>query len=176
MINNILSYFIKDIKDPKELAFYKSFNTTAYLEIFYKDELLYKMTFIPFNYCYNYKKNILKNFFLHCNYKLYSNKRCKHKYLYYKNNNKISIANPDPDYIWYSYNQTKYLKKISISYKSNNKYLLNIKLLYHKGSKYIFRFTKNSIIFNQSLILIMNKYELHYYNIFVYLYFDWLDY
>jgi hypothetical protein len=41
MKNNILSYFIKDIKDPIELAFYKQKNIDNTIEIFYKNELLY---------------------------------------------------------------------------------------------------------------------------------------
>jgi hypothetical protein len=42
MIYNILSYFIKDIKDQNELAFYKQININNIIKIFYKDELLYE--------------------------------------------------------------------------------------------------------------------------------------
>jgi hypothetical protein len=170
--NTILSYFIKDIKDPKELAFYNSIETNINLTIFYKDEPLYEIS--SNNYIFNYTTNISKYFNSYCNYKLYSYKNRECKYLYYKNDKKLLIYNYN--YIWYSYNQNKYFKKISISYISNNKYLLNIKLLYHKGSKYIFRSIVNIHKFSQSLILIMNKYEFHYYNRFFNLYFDRLDY
>jgi hypothetical protein len=60
MKNNILSYFIKDIKDPIELAFYKQKNIDNTIEIFYKNELLY---ILNYDIILNLKTNIIKNIF-----------------------------------------------------------------------------------------------------------------
>jgi hypothetical protein len=56
--NNILSYFIKDIKDAKERAFYKEINEPDFIQIFYKDEILYDTQ--GKSYCYNYINNTVK--------------------------------------------------------------------------------------------------------------------
>ena len=52
--NNILSYFIKDIKDPKDPEFLKGIKTYANIQIFYKDELIYRLN----DYSCNYINNI----------------------------------------------------------------------------------------------------------------------
>jgi len=152
--NTILSYFIKDIKDPKELAFYKGIKTRKTIQIFYKDELLYE---IDSKDIFNYKTNICKTFYSYCNYKLYSYKTTnyKYKYLYYKNNNKIAVFNPY--YIGYLYKQNKYLKKLVINYCSQNAYLINNKINYYKGYKYIFKDNEEDICkFSHSLIFIID--------------------
>ena len=166
-INTILSYFIKDIKYPKELAFYRGSKTNKTIKIFYKDELLYQI--YSNNSIFNYKTNINKTPFTYCNYKLYSDKENNYKHLYYKNDNDLVFCNPNC--IWYYYIYNKYLKKKIISYTIEYKWLINIRINYYKGYKYIFKFKQSICKFSQSLILIMNKYEIHYYNRFFNLYF-----
>ena len=47
--NNILSYFIKDIKDYSELLLYKQININNNIYILYKGEILYKMEYFSIN-------------------------------------------------------------------------------------------------------------------------------
>ncbi len=54
--NNILSYFIKDIKDAKERAFYKQVNYINCIQIFYKDKILYQIEIFITNYINNIRK------------------------------------------------------------------------------------------------------------------------
>ncbi len=104
MIHNILSYFIKDIKDNQELAFYKKINTEDSIKIFYKDKLLYSIVIdilyfilkpelkpkvkpelnskLIYNLVYNIKKDYYNNILY--NYKIESNTKEKYVYLYYK--------------------------------------------------------------------------------------------
>jgi len=159
--NNILSYFIKDIKDAKERAFYRQVNARGIFQIFYKDEILYEMI----NNCYNYKNNIVKVPSLKCilNYKIYFNYIFKYKYLYYKKDRRIRLSNPN--YIRFNFIYNKYLKKINFQYIIDNKYILDISIIYYKKCKYsmvsdLYR-SKNK--FTSFMILIPNKYELHYY-------------
>jgi len=94
MIHNILSYFIKDIKDNQELAFYKQINTEDSIKIFYKDKLLYSIVIdilyfilkpkvkpelnlkLIYNLVYNIKKDYYNNILY--NYKIESNKKVKY--------------------------------------------------------------------------------------------------
>ena len=109
--NNILSYFIKDIKDPKEQALYKGIKTKQKIQIFHKDELIYEIEISLFKYnrYNNYKKNISMSYSIFYNYKLCLDKINKVKYLYYKNDKKLLISNYN--YICYIYEQNKYLTK-----------------------------------------------------------------
>ena len=164
--NNIISYFIKDITDPIEMAYYKGFRTKKTIKIFYKDKLIYD---IDFKYIRNYKKNIIKSVYSYGNYKLYLYKNEKCKYLYYKNDKKVLIYNYN--YIKYTYKQNKYLKKKGIDYSIDNTFIIYIRLFYYKGYKYHFKYKQLVHKFTHSQILIVNKYELHYYNRFFNLYF-----
>jgi len=106
--NNILSYFIKDIKEAKERAFYRQENhNNGIIKIFYKDEILYEMI----NNCYNYINNIAKVPSLKCilNYKIYFNYILKYKCLYYKKDSQIRLNNPN--YIRFNFIYNKYLNK-----------------------------------------------------------------
>jgi len=167
--NNILSYFIKDINDPLERAFYKTKKPNNKIEIFYKDKLIYKIYFNTFQYIYDYKNNIIKRDSRYCNYKLYSDKATKYKKLFYNNNNTISKYNTK--YIWYVYKQTKYFLKIRITYRIDNQIVIDNQVFYYNGYKYIRRCVLTYNNFSHSQILIENKYELHYYNRFFNLYF-----
>jgi len=171
-INNILSYFIKDIKDPKDPEFLKGIKTYANIQIFYKDELIYEINIMPYKYYCNHITNICKNSYAFTNNKLASNKDSKFKYLFYKNNRKVSVF--DHNYIYYSYKQNKYLKKNLFHYSMINTKLI-IRLHYYKGYKYFIKINKEINKFTHSLILVVNKYELHYYNRFFNLYIDRLD-
>jgi len=106
--NNILSYFIKDITDAKERAFYKEIKDLNYVQIDYKDKILYK---IKDNFCYNYINKITKgkSFKFISTYKICSNYASKYKYLYYKNHD---INN----YIMVNFTYNKYLKKLNFHY------------------------------------------------------------
>jgi hypothetical protein len=126
MINNqfinVLSYFIKDIKSANERTFYKKIIDNGMIQISYKDTLIYIIT--P-TYSYDYINNRVKNASLKYrgNYKI-----CiwcsKCKYLYYKNDRKIYISNPN--YIRFDFTYkiyTTYLKKLHFQYYL---YLLSI--------------------------------------------------
>jgi hypothetical protein len=169
--NNILSYFIKDIKDPKEQALYKGIKTKQKIQIFHKDELIYEIEISLFKYIRynNYKKNISMSSYIFYNYKLYLDKINKVNYLYYKNDNKLLTYNYN--YICYNYEQNKYLTKKNFIYKYNNTIRIATKFYYYKGYTYIFKFIESVCKISHSLILINNKYEFHYYNRFFNLYF-----
>jgi hypothetical protein len=168
--NNILSYFIKDIKDATELAFYKQVNYYNFIQIFYKDKKLYEL----FNYCYNYLNNIIKHSSLKYIRKSnisydYTN---KNKALYYKNDTKI--LNYNPNNITYYFTYTKYLNKTSLYYFINNTYCIFLSISYYKKYKYIMNSTISTNKFTSPLILIPNKYELQYYCKFFNLYFGYI--
>jgi len=179
--NNILSYFIKDIKDLIKRAYYKQQNKNGSIIIFHKNEIIFMndmyhiSNYINNIYKTNYKsmnKSINKSintYFNICNYKIGRYYNLKH--LYYKHNKNIKCANSN--YITFYFIYEKYLVKTDFSYVSNNKTLLNTMAKYHNGFKYIItihylmymnnKYTKN-------IILIMNKYELYYYNKFFNIY------
>jgi hypothetical protein len=169
--NNILSYFIKNIKDAKERAFYRQINEPGFIQIVYKDEILYEIICDCF---YNYINNIIKvkSFKFIVNYNIWSNYNNFYKYLYYKQDRKIGITNRN--YINYHFTYNKYLKKIKFQYIIDNKYILNISIIYFKKYKYIIK-NSNGNRFSHKLtsamILIPNKYELQYYCNFFNIYF-----
>jgi len=176
---NILSYFIKDIKDPSELAFYKQMQTGYNIEITYKDKLLYKITGFKGKLytILNIKKNISLDYFsdVIINNKICSNKIMKQKTLYYKKDNKLLDINYN--YISYIFIYNKYLYKTYFHYAKDGQYLLMNKIKYYNGYKYIYssiHFNKNTIThkYNYVQIFILNKYELHYFNGFFNLFFD----
>jgi len=108
--NNILSYFIKDIKDNNARSFYEQikYENSGNIRIFHKDLLLFQITN---NYCYKYIDNIITNIdskFI-CNYKICCDYYDKYKYLYYKNHD---INN----YIMVNFTYNKYLKKLNFHY------------------------------------------------------------
>ncbi len=167
--NNILSYFIKDIKDAKELAFYKQKNHNTIINILYKDKLIYKID----NYCYNYITNIIKSLsikFINKSNICY-NYWYNCKYLYYKKDTIIKY--PNPNSIKFYFNCNKYLNKTLFYIIRNNKTLLSVIFNYYKKYKYIRNYnfyTKISTKFTSPQILIPNKYELDYYCKFFNLY------
>jgi len=130
--NNILSYFIKDIKTAKERAFYKQINYSSNnIRIFYNDEVIYSMNY----YCYNYITNITKHVSIKCiySYKIGYNHVYNTKYLYYKKDNTIHFSSPN--FIKFYFNCNKYLKKTKFYYSMNDKYLLFVSILYSKKYK-----------------------------------------
>ena len=160
--NNILSYFIKDIKDATELAFYKQKNHNTIIYILYKNKLIYKID----NYCYNYIHNIIKSlsFKFIRKFNICYDYIKNYKYLYYKNDNIIKDYNSN--YIKFYFTYKKYLKKTIFSIIRNNKTLLSVLFRYYKKYKYIriyYLYTKISTKFTSPQILIPNKYELDYY-------------
>jgi hypothetical protein len=172
--NNILSYFIKDIKDPKECALYKQMNTTSNtIDIFYKGNLIHRIQHykLKAEICWNYTNNIIKEYLSGriINYKFDSNKRRKYKTLFYKKDKIISKVNEN--HILYTFNYNKYLIKKYLDYLAEFKSLLCIKIKYYNGCiyKYIYRY-KGNHKYKHVRILIMNKYELHYINRFFNIY------
>jgi hypothetical protein len=175
--NNILSYFIKDIKDPKECAYYKQMNiTTNNIEIFYKDKIIYYLLQTKLKSCtiWNLKNNVNIDYLDSIiNYKIDSNKRLKYKQLFYKNDNKIFKENSN--YIYYEFIYNKYLNKYLIKkffdYVIEDTILLCIKNKYY--NRYIYKYISRSSYnhkYKHVQILIMNKYELHYINRFFSIY------
>ena len=162
--NNILSYFTKDIKDIRELVFYKQIKYNNGIKIFYKDKLILIYN-IHYYYCYNYINNIFKSPSLKYIYKskisYYS--KSNNKTLYYKNNDTFNINNPNYINFYYLYN--KYLNKIRFHYSIDGEELLFTYIIYYKNYKYIrTRNNKNiKLKFTSAQILIPNKYELDYY-------------
>ena len=163
--DNILSYFIKDIKDATELAFYKEVNNNRLIEIFYKDKKLYKLSIN--NYSYNYIHDIVK----HSAYKYIHKSNMSYNYknniktLYYESNNSITFR-------FNIYN--KYLKKKEFNYQIKRKSLLYVYIFYYKKYKYIRRCAISAKKFTSPHILIPNKYELQYYCKFFILYFGYI--
>ena len=94
----------------------------------------------------------------------------KHKYglLYYNKDNKINGGNPN--YIYFEFKHKKYLNKVCIKYVMKARYLIISKIKYYNCSKYIYKFPTN-FKYNGVQILIMNKYELYYNNLFYNLFF-----
>ena len=169
--NNILSYFIKDIKDPIECSFYKQIKSIDNYSpvILYKNNPIFE---IGIYFVYNYKFNICKTRFTNAKYTYKISVFDYYKLLYYKHDKKAKRNNIN--YISFDYICKKYLIKTDFEY-INNSILLNIiKFKYYNGYKYIFKqynyqyaYTK----YTTNIILIMNKYELYYYNKFFNLYF-----
>jgi hypothetical protein len=179
--NNILSYFIKDIKDPKECSLYKQINTnTNNIEIFYKDKVLYRLLYYrckPEISC-NYKNNIIKEYYPGriTNYKIDSIKQNNYKALFYKKDKIISKINGN--YILCEFIYNKYFIIKYLDYLAEFISLLYIKIKYY--NRYIYKYICISIyktIYNRNnkykhvQILIINKYELHYINRFFNLFF-----
>jgi hypothetical protein len=176
--NNILSYFIKDIKDPSECAFYKQQNKTNVIKIFYKDKILYELIHnkLKPESSWNYKTNIIIEYVLGriINYKIDSIKTRNFKALFYKKN--WIILKSSGDYIMYGFIYNKYLIKNYFDYVAELKSLLYTRIEYYNG--HIYKYISISIYKNNCnhkykhvQILIMNKYELHYINRFFNLFF-----
>jgi hypothetical protein len=165
--NNILAYFIKDIKDAKEQAFYKQINNTNNFIILYKDKKIYEYgpLFIS-NYLYNILKSVKVNYMF--NNKIRYNYRARYKNLFYKKDGHIHIYNPN--YITIQFYQDKYLQKYNLNYVNEAQHLLTINIKYYNLYKYIYKIwyiklynTANNYI-TSPMILIPNKYELQYYS------------
>jgi hypothetical protein len=172
-INNILSYFIKDSKDPFKLTFYKQNNSIYF---FNKNELLYRIRYYHLKSditVWKYKNNIMIDYYIGRikNYKIDSLKQSKQKILYYKKDENLRRSNYN--YIFYEYIYTKYLQKIRYNYVIENECLLSIEIKYYNRYKYINNY-KNRYrycIYKHDHIFIMNKYELYYNNQFVNIFF-----
>ena len=170
--NNILSYFIKDIKDSKECALYTQINTTYTIEICYKDKKIYKITYnkkLNPIHSYDYKNNVIIEY---CsgriiNYKIDSNERANYKALFYKKDMLLSkeYHNYDNSVI-YEFIYNKYLIKNFFKYVIESKSVLSITIKYYNGYKYLYKYYKNFKYskYTRVQILIMNKYEAHYIN------------
>jgi len=174
--NNILSYFIKDIKDPNECALYKQINTTNTIEIFYKDEKIYKLRHDRIMHnklktltSYNYKNNVIIDYLSEriINSKIDSNKKFKFKTLFYKKDMKISKAYDN--YVIYGFIYNKYLIKKDFNYVIEYKSVLSITIEYYNGYKYLYT-NINNFKYESGQILIMNKYEANYINRFFSIY------
>ena len=161
--NNILSYFIKDIKDETELALYKQINYywSRSVQILYKDIPIFELyTGAIYNHIHNIEKHCSKKYIRKSNiaYDYINNTKA----LYYKNN--IKIYHYNSNYIKFSFLYNTYLTKKSIYYVINNETVLRIFIIYYKKYKYIINY--NRCIdpkFTSPQILIPNKYELDYY-------------
>jgi hypothetical protein len=167
--NNILSYFIKDIKDPIEIALYEQRNRNDSITIVYKN---YPIFMLIGNYILKHIRNIHKtrDNNIKCNYKIHS--YMSEKYLYYKHDKKISTSNSN--YIIFSYIRKKYQVKTYFEYFINNIRLFITLIKYFNGYKYKYIIKKYMTIkYTNNIIIIMNKYELHYYNKFFDLYFGY---
>jgi hypothetical protein len=181
--NNILSYFIKDIKDPIERAFYRQKNINNLIKIFYKNEILYDLSYYKLHVeiKWYYKNNIIIDYYRYSGriinykidkfYKLCNTKYSGTKKLFYKKDKQISQMPENANYIYYTFICNKYLHKNNFQYLIDNKCLLFIRIKYFNG--YINMY-KSRIIhthsYNYIQILIMNKYELHYYSRFFNIY------
>jgi hypothetical protein len=79
--NNILSYFIKDIKDPLELNKYRYYNILLYYHNIKTKHILNHITKV-------YRNS--NRIHIHTS-KLFTSKDVKHKILFYKKDNIINI-------------------------------------------------------------------------------------
>ena len=174
---NILSYFIKDIKDPIEMAKYSQSNSEYDIKILYDPLVLIYHHSKYYNYIYNYNNNITKSSclrYIYTNSKFSSNSIRPHKYLYYNKDNKIKHhSSYSYNYIEYHFICYKYMCKIYYRYRIDYYSVLSIKIKYYNRSKYIYYENTYNIQPNKykSQILIMNKYELQFRKRFLYLYF-----
>ena len=170
---NILSYFIKDIKDPIECSFYKQIKSidNYSLIIIYKNKTLFEITSRSiFNYILNICNSRITNK-IKCNYKIASYNHIK--YLYYNHDRRINTYNYN--YISFDYICKKYIVKPIFKYVRNFITLLYTMAKYHNGFKYIIKKYDTGFKYNKNIILIMNKYELYYHNKFFNLYFGLLS-
>ena len=164
--NNILSYFIKDIKDANERALYKQKNNTDWIRIFYKDKIIYEYgSYYISNYLYNILKSV-KVYYMFNNKILY-NSTAGYKDLFYKKDGDIRLYNLN--YISIQFYKDKYLQKYNLDYINNTQDLLTINIKYYNQYKYIYKsFIDYKIgpitIITSPIILIPNKYELQYYS------------
>jgi hypothetical protein len=160
---NILSYFIKDIKDPIRCAMYKQNNYEESITICYKNEVIFIINIE--NIC-NFINNIYKSRSINnnkCNYKIGSS--IKFKQLFYKHDKNIKCSNRN--YITFNYViYKKYTIKTYFNYINNNILLFSIEVKYYNGYKYIIKPYNRKKKYTNNIILIMNKYELYYYNTF----------
>ena len=167
--NNILSYFIKDIKDPIEIALYKQIIYNDHINICYKNYILCR---IYKNYILNYISNIYKSNIteiIKCNYKIRVYKNSKQ--LFYKHDKRITTFNCN--FISVSYIYKKYQVIQYFEYTINYRSVFITYKKYFNGYKYIItQYKKNK--YTTNIILILNKYELSYYNKFFYFYFGLL--
>jgi hypothetical protein len=167
-INNILSYFIKDIKDSIELGFYKQTNSSNLVIIIeYKSKNIFVIT--P-AFIYKYNCNMSKSRLINnnrVNYKIanYEN----YKNLYYKHDK--NIKDPNGNYISFLFICKKYLVKTDFKYIINTIIYFITKVKYLNGYKYISKQYRNNDKYTNNIILIKNKYELYYYNKFFDFYF-----
>jgi hypothetical protein len=169
--DNILSYFIKDIKDGNESGFYRQTNYNSSKIIWYKNKAIFEINSINiYKYIFNiYKsRSIINN--IKSNYKISCNLNYKH--LYYNHDKKLLYFNSNYIYYWFIYK--KYLVKADFEYIFNNFMLFVFKVKFYKGYKYIFKPYRSKYKYTTNIILIMNKYELYYYNKFFNLYFGLL--
>jgi hypothetical protein len=173
-INNILSYFIKDIKEPINRAFYKQTNyDNGLIVIYYKNESIFKLyRKYVYKYIINITYSIAGN--IRCNYKIAS--YSGYKYLYYKHDNNIKFNNYNK--IAFHFIHKKYMLKGYFEYIIDKLLFLSTIIKYYNGYKYLSkqykskqRYTINQYNICINTILIMNKYELYYYNMFFNLYF-----
>jgi hypothetical protein len=167
---NILSYFITD---QLELALYKQVNRDDAIEIYYKDELLYKIMHYNSHseIIWNLKKNILKNSNSGrlVNYKIESSKASKYKLLYYNKNKKV--LSYEDNYIYYDFIYNKYFLKTTFDYVIDGKLLFTNAIFYYNNFKFVYRGCSEQIKYKCVNICIINKYELYYNNRFFNLYF-----
>jgi hypothetical protein len=182
MFKNILSYFVRNIEDQIEKSYYKlkrDLNNYMFI-ITYKETAIYYISYdsidSSFAVC-DIKNNIFRYFdgSIIINNSFYKMKDSKAKYLYWKKDNKIQSDNYNM--IGYSYKFiNKCMNKTKIEYFIFNKIKLLFKSLYYNKHRYIYLSEKILVLSsykspkiykqNQFIILIDNKYELHYINTF----------
>jgi len=166
-LNNILSYFVKDITDLKEKALYIiSIDYFGYINIYYKTCIIY---WCKNNNIANYIKNINKeiDIYIQTN-KIFKNFKFETKQIYYTSRHKYGNITS----IIYCYHLKKYLLKHTISYCVKSINVIKIRIIYYNMYKYKYKmniFNTNNK--NKFMILFTNKYELNYINTFFLLYF-----
>jgi hypothetical protein len=164
--NNILSYFIKDIIDAKELAFYKQVNNTNNFRILYKNKIIFEYgRYYISNYLYNIMKSINVNYMF--NNKIRANYTEKYKLLFYKKDANLRYINTN--YILIVFYRGKYIKKHHLDYCIDITHLLTTNIKYYNLYKYIYKSylyykIRPITITTSIMILIPNKYELQYYS------------
>jgi hypothetical protein len=179
MGNNILSYFIRNIKDKKERSYYKQKKDKClnYVKILYKDEIILCIKGGKTKIIWNYRNNIHRlyqdTYYRFSNNKLFKDGRTKILFC----NNELDISNYE---IIFQINTTNKFKYSCICrYKYNNTFIFSISYKYSKRKKYKSIYLDDPMFyfkffykFHKSIVLIKNKYELHYYSNLFYLYND----
>ena len=167
MLNNIISYFTKDITDQLERSKYTFYKDRLNIIIYYDRNILWSFSLLD-NWSNNYKQGIYKQvpyledktrrYFI--NKDIYINRSSIILY-YNKKRGDVYFS------LWYNIKYKSYLIKNDLRYQDEYYKELLYNILYY--GMYIYKYYNIDLYFNhikyyKPLIFISNKYELNFYS------------